>query len=175
MKTNIIKTIGNANANALTFNVIIKQKSTNVKDGVTLTSHFKANFDVNVARFFTMGKALSRIVKALNFQIVQGKQSGKLKGLSLRSAFTFEVYHNDVLVFKSMTDEFNAKCGLTEKSQNRFFRNVAKQYNKAFQEKSEYYLTETDENDSTFTLDMDAQLFRQVLDMNICDALDIIA
>lgn len=175
MKHNIIKTIGTANANALTFNVIVKQKSTNVKDGVTLTSHFKANFDVNIARFFTMGKALSRIVKALNFQIVQGKQSGKLKGLSLRNAFKFEVYHNDILVFESVTDEFNAKCGLTEKSQNRFFRNVAKQYNKAFQEKSEYYLTETSEDDSLYTLEMDSKLFREAMDMNICDALDIIA
>lgn len=174
MNKNIIKTIGTANANALTFNVVIKQKSINEKDGIKLTTNFKANFVVNANRYLTMGKTLSRIVKALNFQIVQGKQSGSLKGLNLRYPFMFEVSHGDVVVFKSTEVEYNAKGGLTEKSQNRFFRNVAKQYVKSIAETTEWYLN-GDEDDSTFTTEADAKMYRELLDLNICEAVELIA
>lgn len=174
MKTIINQTIGNANENALTFNVSINQKSVNTKDGVKLTSHFKANFEVNVNRYFTMGQTLNRIIKVLNYQIVQGKKSGLLKGLSLRNAFMFEVTLGDVVIFKSTALEYKAKCGLTEKSQTRFYGNVVGQYAKAFNTKTEFYLAVADENDSTHTIEDDAALTRMILDMNVCDAMDLI-
>lgn len=168
----INKTIGTNNSNALAFNVIVKQKSINEKDGVKLTSNFKANFDVFVNRYMSVGQMLNRILKGLNFQIVQGKQSGKFNGLNLRNEFMFEVYYDGNLLFKSEQNEFAAKCGLTEKSQTRFFRNFAKQFNKAYNEKTEYYINFTSEDDSLYTLEMDDAIFREVMNTNVCDMLE---
>lgn len=170
---NIIKTIGNANANALTFNVIVKQKSISTKNGIELESNFKAKFEVNVNRYFTIGQTLSRIVKALNFQIVQGKQSGKLKGLNLKFPFMFSVECDGKLIFQSQSDEYNAKGGVTEKAQNKFFHNVSKQYVLSYLERTELYVNYGDENDSLYTTEKDSELYREALNENVCEAIEM--
>jgi hypothetical protein len=161
-------TIGNESANAITLNVIVKQKSISKKDGVELESNFKANFEVFVHKYVSVGQSLARILKALNFQIVQGKKSGKLKGLNLRTPFDFVVMNGDVIVFKSKETQFDAKGGLTEKSQNRFFKGFAKQFYEKYNNVTLAYMNE----DATFTSEDDDNLFRSVMDTKIVDALE---
>lgn len=173
MKTTINKQIGKANENALQFDVIVTQKSTNVRNGVKLHSNFKGTFSVHCNRYLTMGQSLNRILKGLNYQIVQGKKSGKLNGLSLRHEFKFEISYNGELLFASEKNEFNAKCGLTENSQNRFFKNFANQYAKAFNEKTDFYLNFTNEDSSNYTLEDDSQNFRELMNMNVVDSMGI--
>jgi hypothetical protein len=161
-------TIGNESANAITLNVIVKQKSISKKDGIELESNFKANFEVFVNKYVSVGQSLARILKALNFQIVQGKKSGKLKGLNLRFPFDFVVMNGDAIVFKSNETQFDAKGGLTEKSQNRFFKGFAKQFYEKYNNVTLAYMNE----DATFTSEDDDNLFRSIMDTNIVDALE---
>jgi len=109
----------------------------------------------------------------LNFQIVQGKQSGNLKGLNLRNPFQFKVMQGDDLIFESKESTFNAKGGLSEKSQNRFFKAFAKQFYVKFNNVTLAYMDNDD--DSTFTLEDDAINFRNIMDTNIVDALETMA
>jgi len=166
-------TIGNANTNAIALNVIVTQKSVNVKDGIELQSNFKSTFVVYVNKYVSVGQSLARILKALNFQIVQGKQSGNLKGLNLRNPFQFKVMQGDDLIFESKESTFNAKGGLSEKSQNRFFKAFAKQFYVKFNNVTLAYMDNDD--DSTFTLEDDAINFRNIMDTNIVDALETMA
>lgn len=164
-------TIGNANANAICLNVIVKQKSINKKQGIELVSNFKASFNVYVDRYVSVGQSLNRILKSLNFQIIQGKQSGKLNGLNLRYPFTFEVMQDSNVLFKSTDSQFDSKCGLTAKSQDRFFHSFAKQFTETFNNRTLMYM-DNFENDSNYTMDMDAINFRSIMDTNIVDAIE---
>lgn len=161
-------TIGTKSTNAINLNVIVKQKSISKKDGVELESNFKANFEVFVNKYVSVGQSLARILKALNFQIIQGKKSGKLKGLNLRTPFEFIVMKGDAIVFTSKESQFDAKSGLTEKSQTRFFRGFAKQFYEKFNNVTLAYMDE----ESTFTSETDDNLFRSIMDTNIVEALE---
>ena len=166
-------TIGNANTNAINLNVIVKQKSISIKDGVELQSNFKATFNVFVNKYVSVGQSLARIMKALNFQIIQGKKSGNLKGLSLRNPFEFVVMNGDDVLFTSKESNFNAKGGLTEKSQNRFFKGFAKQFYEKYNNVTFAYMDS--DNDSCFTSEDDDKLFRSIMDTNIVDAIETMA
>lgn len=164
-------TIGQGNTNAIELNVIVTQKSVSTRSGVELESYFKGHFNVFVNKYVSVGQSLNRILKALNYQVVQGKKSGKFSGLNLRFPFNFVVKQGDAIIFTSKESQFDAKCGLTEKSQNRFFKGFAEQFAEKFNNTTLAYM---DEN-ANYTMEDDAVNFRMIMDTNIVDALETLA